>query len=285
METVLTEFWTELFGVNSKSGHIYDFVELILVGTTQLAGVIAFIYIAYKVMLYFSDIDTRLDPFVIIRPCILLGVLALYSDLVDLVLRRPITFVTQMMTDGVTGLSLPTPSAGPSIDTSTTAGKFEAVMTYVDISTGPGWGIFDILAINPMLELIHVLIYLTATVVGAYMMFRQIILIAIYYIIGTIAIPFSMIAGNQSVFGNWFFGFVSVMLWRPIYFIMQVIIIALDPSAKTFTSPLFAIALQIVMILTILQIPKFANILVSKGSELGQGVGKNVMGNMGRMFK
>lgn len=285
MDVVLDAFWADLFGVEAASGHIYEFVEKILINMRLVAGVIATTYMGYKVMLYFSDIETKLDPSVIIKPLMILGIMSLYSDLVDLLIRWPMEIIDLIIDQGVTGISWPTPTVDPGVPVGTIQERFEAVMTYVDLAASPGLGIYDILAINPTLELIHLLIYLTALVVGYYMLFRQIVLIAIYYITGTIALPFSLIAGNQATAGNWYFGFISIMMWKPMLKIMQVIIISLDPTDKTWDNALFPVALQIVMIITILQIPKFANLVVSKGSELGQDVGKNVRSNMSKMLK
>ncbi len=271
MDAILDTFWQNLFGVGSSSGAIYGFVEAILVDMRKVAAVLVTIFMGYKVMLYFSDMETRLDPFVIIKPLIFLFVLSVYSPLVDMLVRVPMEIVDDIIDQHINH----------------TEADFEDAITHVDdgSAAGPGQGLFDILAINPTLELIHLLIYLASTMVAYYMMFRQIILIAIYYIVGTIALPFSLIAGNQDTARNWYLGFIAVMMWKPMLKIMQGIIIALDPAAVSFTNALFSVALQIVMILTILQIPKFANLVVSKGSDAGSDVGGKFMSSVGKIFK
>ena len=263
MQSVLDGFWTDLVGTGGTMGGVINNLEG-LSGTFGAA--IALIYIGYKVMLYFSDVNSKLDPFLIIRPAIVLGAITLYSELVDLLILRPMSFVDSMIIEAMAPIGSP-----GTIETG-----FETGMEFVFPGAAGIPGVYDIVAINPLLEVLHLIIYFAATAVGFYILLRQVVIAAVYYVIGLLALPLSLAVGNQSVVGSWFFGFISIMLWEPILRILKGIVVALQVPSVSFTDGIISIALQIVLILTILQIPKYANSLVSKGSELGSGIGDTV---------
>jgi hypothetical protein len=263
MQTVLDGFWTDLLG---GGGNMINVINNLQGRSSQIAIIIALIYIGYKVMLYFSDVNSKLDPFVIIRPCMVVGAISIYPGLVDLLILRPMGIIDAIIAEALAPIGSPA-----SIDTA-----FDTGMKYVFPGSAGIPGVYDIVAINPFLEVLHLIIYFAATVVGFYILLRQVVIAAIYYVIGLLALPLSLAIGNQSVMGSWFFGFISIMLWEPILRILKGIIVELQVPSVTFTSGIVSIAMQVVLILTILQIPKYANSLVSKGSELGSGIGDTI---------
>ncbi|WP_340200100.1 hypothetical protein [Ascidiimonas sp. W6] len=274
----LDAFWDDLVG-RSGGGTIYGVVGNLQGDVQSLVVVIAIIYIGYKVMLYLSDVNSKLDPFVIIRPVLVVAAVGLYRDLVDLLLLTPMFIVDEMVSNGFNVLG-----AEPARET-----LFNTGMSYVYPGTAGIPGVYDIIAINPFLEVLHLVIYFAATAVGFYILLRQVVIASIYYVIGILALPFSLIVGNQSVLGSWFFGFISILLWGPILHIMKGIIVALNvenfnvvtiQGLAGVPNGILSVALQVVMILTILQIPKYANALVSKGSELGSGLGDSISRGM-----
>jgi len=276
MEAKIGEIWVKLFGADFQSGAISGFVNAMMPDVITFAGALAFISIAYHVLLYMADIQTKLDPFVIIRPAIVLLAVITYSELVNLLINIPTEIFTAIIESGTATIPGNSPKA------------FDDAISYVDITTGAGTGdgIFDILAVNPFLELLHMIVYFASTLVAVYMLFRQLIIVAIYYVIGPFAVAFSLVIGNKHAVKNWYFGFLSVMFWTPLIKIMQGIIVAISPSTIVtggFTNGLFMFVLQLVMIYSMLQIPKYASILVSKGSEAGASVGSTVAGSVGRM--
>ncbi|MEL6918960.1 MAG: hypothetical protein AAFO99_14670, partial [Bacteroidota bacterium] len=221
---------------------------------------------------------SKLDPFVIIKPCLVLAAITLYRPLVKLLVIDPMQLIDSIVLESIEK------AWGAGGTATGLIGWYENAfytlyidsMTFVYPGSSPGLGVYDIIAINPALEVIHLLIYFAANVVGFYILGRQVILASIYYVLGVLAVPFSLIVGNQSVLGSWFFGFISVMLWEPILRIMKAIIVAMDVTNLSFTNAILSLGLQVVMIITILQVPKFANTLVSKGSELGSGIGDTI---------
>ncbi len=263
MQTELDNIWIALFG---GGGTLINVINNLETTSFALAVAISIIYVGYKVMLYFSDINSKLDPFVLIRPLLVYAAINLYSDLVDLLILRPMGFVDEMIIDAMSPLGTP-----GVIDTA-----YDVGMQFVFPGLPGIPGVYDIVAINPLLEVLHLIIYFAASAVGFYILLRQVVIASIYYVIGLLALPLSLVVGNQSVVGSWFFGFISIMLWEPILRIMKGIVVALQVPSVNFTSGIISIALQIVLILTILQIPNYANSLVSTGSELGKGIGDSV---------
>jgi hypothetical protein len=82
--------------------------------------------------------------------------------------------------------------------------------------------------------------------------------------LGVLILPFSLIPGNEEILKRWFFGFLAVLLWMPILRIIQTMMILIyTVDTKGMVQPLISVALQIVMIIFILQVPKYANLLVS----------------------
>ncbi|QCX00661.1 hypothetical protein FGM00_11290 [Aggregatimonas sangjinii] len=297
MQQLFDNLLGRVFGVGTGSGNGYEFVDALRTYSLQFAAVLMILYIGYKALLYFSDIETRLDPFILIRPIMVMCIISLYSPLVNLLVKQPIDIIDAMVeTSSQTALESDHNPTGDLKDVTDTyadwyKNAFEDTMQYVDdgSSSKPGKGVFDILAINPFLELVHLIIFLVATVVGFYIMARQIILIGIYYVVGILVLPFALIVGNQDVARNWYFGFIAIMMWEPVLKILKTILISLKVQGESYENGMFSIALQVVMIFTILQVPKFANLLVSKGSEMGSQVGGTVMstvsGAAGSMMK
>jgi len=260
---------------------IEAFVADVLPYAMLLASGIVLIFVGYKVMRYMANPEDRLDPYAIIQPILVLAAMALYMDLVELLLNTPIDLIGEIIDKVAYKIS----------DTSGDADAFESAfrksITHVQSNGADGSGVYDIMQINPFLEIIHLLIYFVASVVGGYIMFRQLITEYIYLILGVFVLPFSLIIGNQKVLGSWFFGFLSVLLWLPVLKILKMIIILLPVTTTSFTDVLLSVALQLVMIFAILQVPKYANMLVSQGSSIGSNVGKSaaqaMQNGMGKM--
>ena len=256
-----------------------DIIAAIKFNVLLIAAVFATLFIAYKVMLYMADVSSKLDPFVIIRPCLLLGCIVLYEPLVELLLFTPTDFLGEIVRDAM--------NLNTADQLKTFGQEFIGNMTFVPLATAStaailagtaagtaaGAGVFAILALSSGLELFHLFLTFAASAVGMYILVRQVIVMSVYYILGVFAIPLSLIAGNQSVFASWFFGFLSVLLWLPVLNVLMYIIKEIQLDQLIFTNALFSIGMQIAFIGLILQVPKYANMLVSKGSEATQGGG------------
>ncbi len=286
IDAILATFRGILFDP-SGGGGVEGFVVGLKVYMSRFLGVLVTLFIAYKVMLYFSDIDKKLDPFTIIRPILILCVFAQYQNLTNLLLDTPMTLLNEAVLEGATAIPSVAGGSPSAIQTSLNTG-FQSGIEHIDAAPkGPGGvGLYDVLAVFDFFEAIHLLIQFVASVVGYYMLFRQLVLLAIYYVSGLIAIPFSLIAGNQGVLRDWYFGFIAVLMWEPMLNIMKGIITALQVSTRSINdNPLFSVALQLVMITTILQIPNFANLVVSKGASVGSEIGSKMTGRMGSARK
>lgn len=272
----LTPFWEQI-AAKEGTGPVYALVRNNFADYAGLVAVgIAFIYIGYKVMVYLSDINSKFDPFIIIKPAMMLGSIGLYHELVELLIYIPLFGLDNLIATNLPG--------------SVTDVAFRDGLTYVYPGAGTTPGVYDVIAINPMMEVLHLLIYFAASVVAFYMQLRQLVIAAIYYMVGIFAIPFSLALGNQGALSGWFYGFVSILLWGPLLSILKMIIVTLNiPNFHTSGAlapitnapvAIISIALQVICILTILQIPKYANILVAKGSELGGGLGDSISRTM-----
>ncbi len=248
---------------------IENFVTEILPYAMILGSGIVFIFVGYKVMRYMANPEDRLDPYAIIQPVLVLAAMTLYKDLIDLLLLQPVDLIGQI----IDAIALQTSGIN---DPNNFELAFRGSITHVQSTGAEGSGVYDIMQINPFLEIIHLLIYFVASVAGGYIMFRQLITKYIYLILGVFVLPLSLIIGNQKVLSSWFFGFLSVLLWLPVLKIIKMIILLLPVTGTSFTDVLLSVALQLVMIFTILQVPKYANMLVSQGSSIGNNVGKSV---------
>ena len=155
--------------------------------------------------------------------------------------------------------------------------QVDAQLTAVqDAGTGGNGvaSIYDILQLSTFLEVIHLLIQFLALVVTGYILLRQVLLKAIYFILGVFILPLSLIPSNLDILKQWFFGFLSVLLWIPILRIFQTLIVLIHqaPIDGGFTQPLYSVVLQIVMIFFLFQVPKYANFLVNgAGDNAGPG--------------
>lgn len=252
---------------------IREFVETILPSVILLASVIMVVFVGYHVIKSFLGENEKLDVATLVRPCLTLAALALYTDLVDLLIINPINIVNEIVIDGANQVGGGAPG---SLHT-----QFRDKITYTqDTGGAEGGGINDIIQVHPVLEFIHLMVFFIASVAGGYILFRQLIVKCIYLMIGPLALAFSLIVGNEKVIGSWFQGFISVLLWLPMLSIVQTIIILLPLETTPFsnTDILFTMALQIVMVFVVFKVPRYANILVGQGSELASQAGNTLPG-------
>ncbi|MCK8521180.1 hypothetical protein M0D21_06360 [Aquimarina sp. D1M17] len=245
---------------------LYQYIEHIIDYAYGLAAILMIILVGSKVMSYFANPSGNLDPYTLVRPILILVALVLYKPLVELLLFSPtdiIADVTENAAHYVTKVG----------DAKEFEDSYTGSITHIQDSNadGSGDGVYDVLQINPVLELLHLIIFFIASVVAGYIMLRQIIYKAIYFVIGVFALPLALIPGNQDVLKKWFFGFLAVLLWIPILTILKTILILIhnNTAAGGFTQILMSICLQVVMIIAVLRVPKYANILVSAGSDSG----------------
>jgi len=239
---------------------VNSFVGELLPYASSLGGAIMLIYVTHKIVVSFLKPDERISPSTLVRPVLTLGAIVLYEDLVDLLIITPVDIVSDMVKEAANAVS----------------GSYQTnaqnAIEHIQSTGGiDGGGIFDILQVNPLLELIHLIIYFTSTVIVAYVLFRQLIMKTIYLILGVLVLPFSLIVGNEKTLNQWFFGFLSVLLWIPIIHLILFVISIANPTASTFDNPIFSIAVQIVMIFALLEVPKYAKMLVGGQGESSIG--------------
>ncbi len=246
---------------------LYDYIDQIINYAYGLAAVLMIILVGSKVITYFANPSGNLDPYTLVRPILILVALILYKPLVELLLFSPTDIIADVTENAAVYVTKV--QDGEALEES-----YNSSITYIQDSNADGSdgdGVYDVLQINPFLELIHLIIFFIASVVAGYIMLRQIIYKAIYFVIGVFALPLALIPGNQDVLKKWFFGFLAVLLWLPILTILKTILILVHSNTADggFTQVLMSICLQIVMIIAVLRVPKYANILVSAGSDSG----------------
>ncbi len=237
-----------------------------------------FIFIGYKVMKSMADPDEKIGRDTLLRPVLTLMAVTLYIPLVKLFLFDTVNILTDIIKQGAYRVTGRSPAAFDQ--------AFQRAITHVQGTGADGNGVYDILQINPFLELFHIIIYFIASVVDGYMLLRQLLMIFIYYVLGIFVLPFSLVISNERVLKSWFFGFLSVLLWEPILTIMKVIIILLPVESTEFTNVLLSVAFQIIMILMILKVPQFANLLVDpeSGNRFGNRTGSVLKGVPGKIM-
>ena len=101
----------------------------------------------------------------------------------------------------------------------------------------------------------------------------QMLLANCYLILGTLVLPLALIPGNIKIVSKWVFGFLSVLLWTPVLNIIKTIIAFARGTANIdWTDPIISVAYQVVLIILIFSVPKIANMLVSQGNDIGNGI-------------
>ncbi|MBQ4820586.1 hypothetical protein [Aquimarina sp. MMG016] len=236
-----------------------------------LAAVIMIILVGSKVMKYMVNPSSNLDPFVLVRPVLVLAALSLYQPLVENLLVVPTNIVIDITEEAAVKVT----RSSNIVDFNN---RFQLSMENVQSTGGAGAGIYDILQVNPFLELIHLIILFISSIVAGYILLRQLILKSIYFILGVFVLPFSLIPGNQDIIKKWFLGFLSVLLWIPILNILKTIIVIINNNLGSgFSNVLLSTALQVVMIFAVLKVPQYANILVASGNETDSNFGSGII--------
>lgn len=272
-------------GSGTMASGIFGYVDYIIKYMLAFAGALMLILVGTKVIKYFANPSETLDPYVLVRPILVLAALTLYTPLVKTLLIEPVNIITAITED-----------AGLYVTGSASVSEFEN--TYVkgitniqDTSTNPdgskGDGIYDILQISPAMEFIHMMIYFIATIIAGYIMLRQLVYKAIYLILGALVLPLSLVPGNDGIVKKWFLSFFSILMWIPILKIIQTIIIMihLSISGGEWKQVLMSVALQVVMIFAVLKVPSYADILVSPENGSSTGMGFGIFSSMGGAAK
>lgn len=258
-----------LYEGNGTISALNGYIEYITKPCLLLAGILMLILVSTKVFTYFTNPSSNMDPYVLVKPILILAALTFYQPLVELLLFEPAALVTRIV-DG----------AGLSATNSPSINNFEdLVQTAITKVSEPDgnsgdFSVYDFLQVSIIFEILHLFIQIVSLVVVGYMMMRQVIMKAIYFIIGAFVLPLSLVPGNFEILKKWFLGFLAVLLWIPILRIFQTIILLIHKApTQAIGQSLFELVLQIIMIVFILQVPKYANFLVSAGSETGEGLG------------
>lgn len=253
---------------------LFKYIEQTVEYSYAIASIFMAILIGSKVITYFVNPAGNFDAYILVRPILILVALVSYDELVDFLLIEPVNLITGAVEQGaltVTG----------AFDTDKFQEYYQDTMTTVQDTSvnedgSEGDGVFDFLQLNSYLELMHLIIFFAARVVGGYILLRQLVYKGIYLVLGIFVLPFSLIPGNGGVVKKWFFGFLAVLLWLPVLKILQTIIILIGQAVGNgFADVLLSIALQILMVMAVLNVPKYANFMVSEGS----GSGSNFSGS------
>ncbi len=258
-----------ILGGDANIAGIYGYVDYVIPYAYALAAILMVILVGSKVITYFLNPSGNMDPYILVKPILVLVGLSLYEPLVELLLFKPVDLVT-----GITEAAAVHAINAPDLDYFLRLVNSRLVAVQ-DVVTGNAGipSIYDILQLSTILEIIHLLIQLVALVITGYILLRQLILKAIYFILGVFVLPLSLVPGNLEILKRWFFGFLSVLLWMPILRIFQTVIALIDQApVEGFAQPLYSVVLQIVMIMFLIQVPKYANFLVSgNGDNDGNG--------------
>ncbi|WP_166923408.1 hypothetical protein [Flavobacterium poyangense] len=222
---------------------------------STFAGVLVLIFVVYKVVLSMINPEKGLDPYVIVRPCLVLAGVVLYNPLVEFFMLVPMKILSDIIQKSILDLS--------GMDINGFDGRFNSSMTRTDDR------LYDVLQVNPLIELLHLLIYFIGSFIATYMLIKQALTIAIYYIMGYFSVMFSLIPGNEKSFMNWSLSFLAILLWEPFIFILKYLIILTRVDSQNFTSFFVVVAVQISSIFLFFKVPRFCEFLINGGSPLG----------------
>lgn len=240
---------------------------------STFAAILVSIFIVYKVILYMTNPDKGLDPYVIIRPCLILAGIIWYKELVDLLMIRPMGLLSDIIEISILEVT--------QMDINEFNTRFDSSMTTTDPFT------YDIIQITFYMEMIHLLIYFVGSFVASYMLIRQALTIAIYYITGYFSLILSLIPGNDKSFFNWGLTFLAVLLWSPLIMILKYVIIItrIYEDEVTFQSIFVIIAIQISSIFLFLKVPRFCEFLINGGSPLNSPFASGAASSIKTLFQ
>ena len=270
------DFLTNL-NTSTKSS-IDSLVQYLLYYSKLIAGGITMIYISYKVIVAFIKPSQPIDPQTLVRPCLILAALVLYQPLISLLIDQPEEFLIGTVNESLNNVGgvIGANKSDRLVDAN------EALTKIQDTDSTGGDGIYDILAVFPILEMLHFIIYLASSLVIFYMILKQFVLKTIYYVLGVFVLTFSLIPSNESALSKWFLGYLSVILWIPIMDILLGLINITQFSLEAFqvngnsyiySFPIITLAVQIFYLFAILKVPTYANIIVGgSGSSAGTGL-------------
>lgn len=250
---------------------IYDYIANIIGYAQGIAALFMVILVGYKVMTYFVNPGGNFDPYILVRPILILVVLSLYNPLIEYLVIVPVDLIADITEAGALSV----------VGTNNLSEAMEATVETVAMpSTGDtAIGMYEILQLHPVLELVHLVISFIAKIAIVFMLLWQLLYKGIYLILGVFVLPLSLIPSNGDVVKRWFFGFVSVLLWIPVLTILQTIIILLTQIAESEglfrANSLLLIAMQFIMLMMIFRTPRYANYLVSAGADTSGGTGFN----------
>ena len=255
---VLTEFGTAL------DDKLVGFIDTIMPDVQAFTAVIMVVYVAVKVVTSLISGSAKLDYTVLLRPCLTLAALSMYSFLVLNLIIEPTNHITAIIEEalGVTSSNL---------------SSMRDTMEFSQSSGGAdGSGVLGVVSLHGALEFLHMIIFFLSSIAGGYVLFRQLIEKSLYLMLGPFAIALSLIIGNHQVLSKWYQGYFAVMLWLPILSIVQAIIILLpvETTELSATDIMFSVAIQVVMIFTVFKVPQYADILVAQGSGRGANLGQ-----------
>lgn len=222
---------------------------------STIAGVLVLIFVVYKVIVYMVNPEKGLDPYILVRPCLILAGIVLYSPIVETFMISPMKLLGDIVKGSVLNLS--------GVDATGFDGRYSSSMTRTDDR------LYDILQINPFMEILHLLIYFVGSFVAAYMLIKQALSIAIYYIMGYFSIVFSLIPGNERSFMNWSLSFLAILLWEPFIIILKYLIILTKIESENYSSFFVIVAVQVSSIFLFFKIPRFCEFIINGGSPLG----------------
>jgi|GEM_PF-6062492 len=176
-----------------------DLVNTMLPNLLVFAGAITSIFVAIKVIKSWLGEGQKLEASTLVRPCVTLAALSLYPTLVNLLMYQPVGLVTLIINNGGA------------------VGDLEAMrdaMTHTQDTGGEDeGGVYDIIQIHGTLEFFHMILFFAASMCGGYVLFKQLIMKSIYFLLGPLALTFSLITGNEGVVAKWFQGFFAILLW------------------------------------------------------------------------
>ncbi len=256
------------------------FIDALMPYCYLLASIIMVILVATKVITYFANPSSNMDPYVLVKPILVLSALFLYRPLVDFLIVQPVDLVT----DAVEAASLKATNTRDLDSFRNIVGQ--GLTAFADGDNNDGVSIYDFLQVSAALEFIHLLIQIVALVIIGFILLKQLVMKAIYLILGVLVLPLSLIPSNFEILKKWFFGFLSVLLWLPVLRIFQTIIALIhNAPLEGFAQPLFAVVLQVVMIYYIWNVPKYANFLVSSAGESGGSIVSDGINTVSTMYQ
>ena len=247
------------------------FITNVQLPLLAMTAAIAVVLLGYETLRRIIDPNKEgFDPMIFVRLGLVFLGLGSYQYLVELLIDTPMNLVHNIVVSGVSAMA-----GGAEADLDKV---FNSYAEYVGTDKN---GTASVIELTEFLTFIHLFTGIIGRICVQMVIVISVLNQSLYYLMGMLIFPFSLIIGNKNVFPNWFFSFIASKFSVSVgVMIMGILVTMPDLEVMGSSSGIgadiinavFHLTIQIVGILMLLSSTSLANRLVSSFSnQLGYG--------------